>query len=306
MLSPSPLDKRHSAARSSSSDIVGLSVSQLLNPLCDFLVRHDTIVAIPSDPLNLPPVSKPKLTVCNTYDNYGSDDDTYVGDDSWCSGTSELSISFSSSLDIDDDENHLDDGGDPASSPVTEGQPGFSRPRRRVTFARDDALETTVLIPHFRDYEPEERNSIWSSCDEVDAIRERAIKEFLYEGWDWRSVLEDDRFIPVRVSSDYTIMVHPASVSDFMRQLQEIKQAARERARSEWYLAHKQRARQERVHDERECATTSRGHESKKRSTQSRRARSANIQRKRVSSQKQQQYRLPRSAQPSLTRFSDT
>ena len=282
MLFPSPLVKNN--ASNSSSDAVELSVSQLLNPLGDFLVQDDVPITTANA---IRCLGKVKPT-----SDYGSDDDTYIGDDSWYSGTSESSLSS-----LDDDDNSDNDDCD--RSVITAKQPiPFCH---RVTFADEGVLEDTVLIPHFSDYTSEERRCIWSSSEEVDAIMARGTKEFLYEHWDWMMVLEEDQFIEVRISPGRTVLVHPASVRDFMRQLQAARQAARERARETVKLAH-QRA-QERVHGERNCASsddTKRVRTSAVKSKKSRR--SMNVQQKRCP----QKWRLPRSAKPSLTRFADT
>ena len=279
MFSPSPRVKNNAHNRSSDA---GLSVCQLLNPLGNFLVREDA------------PTAKGNAIRClgkeTTASDCVSDDDTYIGDDSWYSSVSQSS--FSSLDDDNSDNDDCDRSVKKTEHPI---------PRRRVTFADENVLEDTVLIRHFSDYSPEERRCIWSSTEESDAIMARGVKEFLYEKWDWTMVLEEDKFIEVRICPGRTILVHPASVRDFMRQLQAVRQAARERARETVKLAHQQA--QERNHGEHSCSSSDDTKRARKSATRSKKIRrSGNAQQKRC----QQKWRLPRNAKPSLTRFADT
>lgn len=85
--------------------------------------------------------------------------------------------------------------------------------KKRVHFSGND--DVVHWIPSHRDYSQKEYTSMWSNPDEIAYNASRNRIEFRFEGWDWRAVLEESKFVLCTDGELY----HPITVHLYLQQL---------------------------------------------------------------------------------------
>ena len=83
-----------------------------------------------------------------------------------------------------------------------------SGPKRPVNI-RFDPLVTVRSIPSHRSYDSRMRACLYATKDEISFDVVRNTREFIYEGWDWRNVIEEAGMYICKASGEW---VHPAHV----------------------------------------------------------------------------------------------
>ncbi|KAL7529737.1 hypothetical protein ACHAXR_003130 [Thalassiosira sp. AJA248-18] len=83
-----------------------------------------------------------------------------------------------------------------------------SKTSRRSSIQFDTNV-SAVNVPSHRSYSPELRAQLHVSKEELSYNTIRNTREFIYEGWDWRNVVEEDMMYTCGASGEY---VHPAHV----------------------------------------------------------------------------------------------
>ncbi|CAB9504856.1 expressed unknown protein [Seminavis robusta] len=76
--------------------------------------------------------------------------------------------------------------------------------------------ETTQIkeIPSFRDYPMDERENMYMGTHDINVNAERNIKEFRHDGWDWKTVTEDHKYIVTEDWDSY----HPATYAQMQQE----------------------------------------------------------------------------------------
>ena len=83
-----------------------------------------------------------------------------------------------------------------------------SGPKRPVNI-RFDPLVTVRSIPSHRSYDSRMRACLYATKDEISFDVVRNTREFIYEGWDWRNVIEEAGMYICKASGEW---IHPAHV----------------------------------------------------------------------------------------------
>jgi hypothetical protein len=83
---------------------------------------------------------------------------------------------------------------------------------RRIAFQEDVEV---VPIPTRYEYSDRIKSRIWSNRHELQENAERNALEFAAEGWDWRTVTEDDGMFICSVSGE---LVHPVHLQHLMQE----------------------------------------------------------------------------------------
>jgi len=83
-----------------------------------------------------------------------------------------------------------------------------SGPKRPVNI-RFDPLVTVRPIPSHRSFDRRMRARLYATKDEISFDVVRNTREFIYEGWDWRNVIEEAGMYVCKASGEW---VHPAHV----------------------------------------------------------------------------------------------
>lgn len=91
------------------------------------------------------------------------------------------------------------------------------RPRCRIRKGRALSIQfnpsvTVIPIPSHRSYSAHVHAALHIPKEELAYNTVRNTREFIYEGWNWRNVVEEDKMYSCRVSGEY---VHPAHVGCF-------------------------------------------------------------------------------------------
>ena len=81
-----------------------------------------------------------------------------------------------------------------------------SQSQQRLSIEFDPSV-TVIPIPSHRDYTTQEHAQLHISKEELAYSTVRNTREFVYEGWNWRNVIEEDKMFLCRSTGDY---VHPA------------------------------------------------------------------------------------------------
>eukprot|EP00980_Cylindrotheca_fusiformis_P011880 scaffold2830_cov131-Cylindrotheca_fusiformis.AAC.1 len=75
--------------------------------------------------------------------------------------------------------------------------------RKRLSFDEEVKI---FPIPTRHEYSRRVRAKLWSSAEEIEQNAARNTLEFAFEGWNWKSVLEDDRMYVCLATSE---LIHP-------------------------------------------------------------------------------------------------
>mmetsp|Transcript_17202 Transcript_17202/g.36280 ORF Transcript_17202/g.36280 Transcript_17202/m.36280 type:complete len:230 (+) Transcript_17202:348-1037(+) len=89
------------------------------------------------------------------------------------------------------------------------GPASRSNSRRVSLSVKFDSSVTVVPIPSHRSYSPRIHTHLFISQEEMAAHAARNTKEYIYEGWDWRHVIEEQGMYISKVTGEF---VHPAHV----------------------------------------------------------------------------------------------
>jgi hypothetical protein len=117
------------------------------------------------------------------------------------------------------------DCGDETASIFTTTPTGTTTDKasRRIAFQEDVEV---VPIPTRYEYSDRIKSRIWSNRHELQENAERNAMEFAAEGWDWRTVTEDDGMFICSVSGE---LVHPVHLQHLMQEEPEEPQHRLER-----------------------------------------------------------------------------
>jgi len=97
-----------------------------------------------------------------------------------------------------------------SSEPSTAAKEPSSRlQKRRSRLIQFDPSATVIPVPSHRSYSPDVHAQIHVPKEELAYNTARNTREFIYEGWDWRNVVEEDGMYVCRSSREH---VHPAHV----------------------------------------------------------------------------------------------
>ncbi|KAL3821994.1 hypothetical protein ACHAXA_002980 [Cyclostephanos tholiformis] len=81
--------------------------------------------------------------------------------------------------------------------------------KKRPICVRFDPSVTVIPIPSYRSYDHRTRAQMYATKDEVSFDIIRNTREFVYEGWDWRNVIEEAGMYFCTASREF---VHPVHV----------------------------------------------------------------------------------------------
>jgi hypothetical protein len=87
------------------------------------------------------------------------------------------------------------------------------RKRRRVAL---NELVSVIPIPKRDEYSDRTKSRLWSSAEELYTNAARNGIEFASEGWNWRTVTEDDQMIICNNESGERELVHPIHIHNLL------------------------------------------------------------------------------------------
>mmetsp|Transcript_2095 Transcript_2095/g.3714 ORF Transcript_2095/g.3714 Transcript_2095/m.3714 type:complete len:254 (-) Transcript_2095:101-862(-) len=97
-----------------------------------------------------------------------------------------------------------EEDGPPSEPPASMNE---SKSRQRSVFI--DPSVAVISIPSHRSYSPRMHAQLYIPQGELAFAVVRNTREFVYEGWDWHDVIEEDRMYTSKASGEF---IHPAHV----------------------------------------------------------------------------------------------
>mmetsp|Transcript_6106 Transcript_6106/g.8813 ORF Transcript_6106/g.8813 Transcript_6106/m.8813 type:complete len:299 (+) Transcript_6106:280-1176(+) len=177
--------------------------------------------ASPSSPSSL--TSHPTATICASQQAHHDPTPalSIISDE----GSSQCSHSIASSQQssIGNLSQYYQDG-NAAKSESHEQHPHKKKKRRKVTL---DNEVSVVPIPMRCEYSDRTKERLWSNATELYQNAARNSIEFASEGWDWRTVAEDEQMILCQVSGE---LIHPIHVHNLLFERELLNNAAHNNA----------------------------------------------------------------------------
>jgi hypothetical protein len=87
-------------------------------------------------------------------------------------------------------------------------------PLKKSSKIQFDSSVKVVHIPSHSQYSSRIKKHIWSNPREIKENANRNLREFASEGWDWKTVVEEDEMFLDKFSNEF---IHPAHLNGVLR-----------------------------------------------------------------------------------------